>query len=284
MVKACACNCAAFVIYNEFLGKAMSHICLPANHYFYVITEKVKKICKPLFENDRISFFDYGRFGRQGDFYGLSMNGDSYRIFFELEYESLKFCKNFAFQEDQFYYLFLPKKHSDETYSHALNEVYKILGADHGFSIIQKTKDYIDTFYFSSPLPHEIAMNYYFNQLPMLRQFISYFQKETSILRKVSHENSIILPKKMRPDLWGEPEINFSKTDILINKENSLTKREKECAKYICKGYTLKEIAALLNLSSRTVETHINNIKIKFNMRKKSDLIKFILTNQDVSL
>lgn len=51
------------------------------------------------------------------------------------------------------------------------------------------------------------------------------------------------------------------------------TKREIDCANLLMKGMKIKEIALALNLSPRTVETHINNLKIKLNCRDKSGII-----------
>ena len=57
------------------------------------------------------------------------------------------------------------------------------------------------------------------------------------------------------------------------NSSVKLTQREFDCAKFLLKGHRIKEIAALIHLSPRTVETHINNLKIKLNCRDKVELI-----------
>ncbi|MFN3234583.1 MAG: LuxR C-terminal-related transcriptional regulator [Gammaproteobacteria bacterium] len=71
---------------------------------------------------------------------------------------------------------------------------------------------------------------------------------------------------------------------IIISDENylerklnigKLTKREMECFYYILRGYTAKSIATKLNLSVRTVECHLNNVKSKLGCRCKSELIDF---------
>ena len=78
--------------------------------------------------------------------------------------------------------------------------------------------------------------------------------------------------------------INFLKS---VNEENKiqtykighliddikLTTREGECLFYILKAKSAKEIARLLNLSNRTIETYIEHLKFKFGAESKSDLI-----------
>ena len=52
-----------------------------------------------------------------------------------------------------------------------------------------------------------------------------------------------------------------------------LTKREIEVLRLTVKGYTAKKIARFLQLSHRTVEEYLANIKIKMGAASKSDLI-----------
>lgn len=52
-----------------------------------------------------------------------------------------------------------------------------------------------------------------------------------------------------------------------------LTRRESECFFYFLQGRTAKEIANILFISRRTVEKHMQNIKQKFHVTKKSALI-----------
>lgn len=57
-----------------------------------------------------------------------------------------------------------------------------------------------------------------------------------------------------------------------INK-TYLSKRQLSCANLLLSGMTQREIAAHLNLSQRTVETYIENIKVKLHCRNKTELI-----------
>ena len=42
---------------------------------------------------------------------------------------------------------------------------------------------------------------------------------------------------------------------------------------FLLRGYSAKQIARCLNISSRTVEAHLNNLKIAFNVRNRAELI-----------
>jgi PAS domain S-box-containing protein len=71
-------------------------------------------------------------------------------------------------------------------------------------------------------------------------------------------------------------DITKRKTSSLLNPNCpnlSFTKREKECIHYFLLGQTIRFTANKLFISQRTVETHLQNIKVKLGCNKKSDLI-----------
>ncbi|MBT4879889.1 MAG: helix-turn-helix transcriptional regulator [Alphaproteobacteria bacterium] len=67
----------------------------------------------------------------------------------------------------------------------------------------------------------------------------------------------------------------------LKNQFNSsyLTKREVECLQHLATGKIVKEVAQSLNLSPRTVDFYLKNIKEKTGCRSKSQLISLYFGN-----
>lgn len=57
----------------------------------------------------------------------------------------------------------------------------------------------------------------------------------------------------------------------------NLTDREREMLKLVAEGYTAKEIADMLVISLRTVETHKTNLMKKLDIHNKADLIRFAI-------
>jgi DNA-binding NarL/FixJ family response regulator len=55
----------------------------------------------------------------------------------------------------------------------------------------------------------------------------------------------------------------------------TLTPRQREILQFIAKGHSAKEIAAALNLSPRTVETHKYEIMRALGFRKSADLVRY---------
>lgn len=58
-----------------------------------------------------------------------------------------------------------------------------------------------------------------------------------------------------------------------------LTSREKEVCRLLAFGYTNSEVAEQLCISTRTVETHRNNIMGKLDMRGRAELVRFAIDN-----
>ncbi len=60
-------------------------------------------------------------------------------------------------------------------------------------------------------------------------------------------------------------------------KTSELTKREKEIANWLALGYTCREIAADLGLSTKTVDTHKTNLMRKLQVHNRVDLVRSVL-------
>jgi DNA-binding NarL/FixJ family response regulator len=65
----------------------------------------------------------------------------------------------------------------------------------------------------------------------------------------------------------------------LDNLNHVLSEREMEVLKLISKGLSYKEIADQLFISSRTVESHKNNMMVKLNVKNKNELIRYAIEN-----
>jgi DNA-binding CsgD family transcriptional regulator len=69
-----------------------------------------------------------------------------------------------------------------------------------------------------------------------------------------------------------------SANEININ-DVKLSEREMQCLQFTVKGYTAKKIAKELNISHRTIEEYLNNIRIKVGVNSKSELIEMTMQN-----
>ncbi len=67
-----------------------------------------------------------------------------------------------------------------------------------------------------------------------------------------------------------------SETDIV----GGLTPREREVLQLIAEGKSSKEIASVLNISTKTSETHRSNLMRKLNLHSVSELVRYAIRNK----
>jgi DNA-binding CsgD family transcriptional regulator len=80
-----------------------------------------------------------------------------------------------------------------------------------------------------------------------------------------------------RPELKHKKQISFE-----ISKRDSfglsLTERQEACLFYVIRGFSAKQIAEKLSLSKRTVEGHIENLKVAVGVKSKSELTEKMMS------
>jgi DNA-binding NarL/FixJ family response regulator len=89
---------------------------------------------------------------------------------------------------------------------------------------------------------------------------------------EVMHGHSYLTPR-IRSEDWAESKARarqFSK---------DLTPRQRDIVQLLGEGRLMKEIAALLNLSEKTVEFHKHHIMVSFNLKNNADLVLFALNH-----
>jgi two-component system response regulator NreC len=65
---------------------------------------------------------------------------------------------------------------------------------------------------------------------------------------------------------------------------NGLTAREREVLQLIAEGYTNKEIAGILSLSVKTVQSHRTNLMNKLDLHDRGELIKYAIQKKIIDI
>jgi|WetSurMetagenome_2_1015567.scaffolds.fasta_scaffold03921_4 DNA-binding NarL/FixJ family response regulator len=68
------------------------------------------------------------------------------------------------------------------------------------------------------------------------------------------------------------------------HKLTGLTSREIEIIRFLCDGLSYKEVAGQMDISTRTVEAHKNNILEKLGLKNTIELVKFAIKNKLIEL
>ncbi|MCS5710298.1 LuxR C-terminal-related transcriptional regulator [Candidatus Berkiella aquae] len=154
---------------------------------------------------------------------------------------------------------------------------------DHGMSIIQKTADGCELYFFGTTSDKPFVANLLLNHLDFLHQFTFYFKEKASHLLRKADQHRIIIPKKFNKvysqeqGLPANSAINVEKilhfNKLHVGNGVRLSARELDCAKLLLQGKSARLIAQALFLSPRTVETHIKHLKEKLDCHTKTELI-----------
>lgn len=143
------------------------------------------------------------------------------------------------------------------------------------FEIVAKLDGYCESFSFYSSASRQSAASFYINHLDTFEQFVALFKVAAANLVATADRDRVIGTTAASERSSREPDSQapLGTWDFLNARLQSLTDRQLEIAQHIISGCTARQIAQKLGLSSRTVETHIENIKSRLGCANKTELL-----------
>lgn len=153
--------------------------------------------------------------------------------------------------------------------------------------LCEKRDDYVEFFRFwgegGEKNTFDIANVQYAN---LLKAFASHFKEECAHIIRPQTEHFFSLKDLVGADLFEAtktPSVNIDAKTVrkylkeiglgdYVAKADLLSPREQGCMRLLLKGKSIKEIAAILKLSPRTVEHYLESVKNKFNCQFKNEL------------
>lgn len=239
---------------------------------------KFSDICKPLFDNFPITHFFY-----------IKILDNNTSLYLCNEKKWVEFYIENKFQNDSLHM----QTYAPENLNHALwagfrkDNVYSAVydfNIRNGFNIYEREKNSAITYAFGSSLLHEEMLNFYINNLSTLKEFTKYFKHKASDIIDTSDPRKLIISNRETSKSYlteNEKSVfpfknNIQKFSFFEGKafNINLSNRETSCLYELTTGKTIKEIAKHLNISPRTVESHLNHVKQKSGYSTKSDLVK----------
>lgn len=254
--------------------------------------DQVNRIAYPLFKSTPLSYFCYERCYDSGEMMYLGTGPDlAVKIIVDDLFPTLgelNLFNTFGMRSTFLsHHMPLPPGASDIS-----PERYQKLicyAADcnlyHCLFIIDRMKDHYRICGFGVSGNLHAVFNFYLNIMSVLDNFITYFEYHADSLIETSCEDGMIeLPHYHNKVTLIDPDIklpvDFTSLDFLMNPpanyldyKQCFTLREQECLALIAQGYTMKSTAKKLNISPRTVEQHLRNIKEKYGINTKNQLV-----------
>lgn len=156
-------------------------------------------------------------------------------------------------------------------------------------TFIQPAINYTDFWYFGTKPGNDTIIEFYYSNINLLSDFITYFKQRGHKILKQSFRNRMRYPGQMgdnsilisdeimqvnllcQNDIINHAQFDTSLFDLALKKQFTL--EETCCAALLMKGYCPKEIAKIRNKSVRTVEKHIINLRNKMGSRSSIHLV-----------
>jgi len=253
---------------------------LPKNHIALSCSREIDSILTSFPEIPTINFFDYGKFYDNGDCLFLANNPSAVNFLFEKEYALTVDIPDNLRKKESFHYL-IPETGPYNKLLHEVKSFFNLVGI---MDIIKRNENYYELFCFATHNNDTNQnINFYLNNKERLEYFTTYFKKSAHSIITSAENQLIHLPKHMRSNVtvFKKKQMalrdKFYLNDSLIDLK--FTPREVECLAHLSHGWNTRDCAAKMALSCRTVESYINQIKLKIACNKKSGILKFINEN-----
>ncbi len=254
-------------------------------NYIIEHSDKIQQVTRPLREHFQINYFTYHRIDKNGKYTVLVDRPDWAEYYVE---EKLYLTDPMLRNPDVYKpgFCLFEADSSDEHIKKVVREGKEIFNLDFGVIQIEKSQDYVEFFGYFANKAESGLDKLHLNQPEILKSFASHFKSELKpILTEMTGEASSLIDLKgddyhrkdpIQPNLSREKLLKYleaigKKEEIRL--ASTLSIREKQCILGLLSGYSAKETAAALQLSARTVESYLENIKNKLSCYTKQDLI-----------
>lgn len=236
------------------------------DHIFLTCAPDMREITKPLLSLG-ITYFGYSRYYNDGGRLWLCTSSENVKsYYYDGRYRMGNTeCHPSSYRPQVVLWSTLPNQH--------VFQVAKQLKIDHGIFIIKPQQDCCEFLAFGTTPNNYQIINTYLTNMDFLNKFGDSFKEKARSLIKTGEENKIFLPYH-KNKLSSVNDTNLTSLfDYTSRTSPKLTLRQQSCVHLLLQGKTIKEIAICLNLSPRTIETYINNLKSKFKCQNKTQLI-----------
>jgi len=233
------------------------------------ISLNILDICRPFFKKSGLNAFSYSRVFKDGSRCELWSDAAAFEhTFHRARYIVGAYTPQY-FQENE-RYSFLEKKvesYPDELrdkYIHQLTDQRDYFNHGNCFCKMNRKDEFCEYFLFYSPVHNGAIINFYLNNLQELELFCDYFlQAAKNFISEADKYRIQPTRDDSRPKLSEQESL-----------AESMTAREKDVARLLVTGATIKDVGIALSISPRTVESHVEKMKLKYGCSRKSVLVK----------
>ncbi len=231
-----------------------------SDHPIFTLKSKVEEITKPFFQAFGFNYFQYLRCYADGSISGLTNHTGLYECMADYENQPVVFSSYEEEHTNKDLYWFLWDEELPPTAP--IQMAREKFNFHHGLTLVRRTKHYYDMIAVALSYEHPNPHSFYLNKLKLIEQFIYQFDLENKDLIALMHQNRIALPEVSRDINYQTMCLNQGK--ITVPGKTGLTHitiRELACLRFLLQGASYKQIAQLMEVSPRTLETYVQRVK-----------------------
>lgn len=238
------------------------------NHFSLTSNTDISQICQPLFQKFDFNIMNFIRLYDDGTVVYLCDNRDWLEHYLQNNYPSLgAFEQNsFSINDKNDYVLWSSLSNDDPV----VIDSRTIFNIRYGVTLIFQFSGGCDFFNFGTSENERSVMGKIYNQLEELQQFSKiFYEKSKRVLNTANHHRFDLAQFKTNEKIITP----ITRFYLGANYNYAyLTEKEISCLKSLITGKTIPEISTLLQISSRTIEKHIENIKSKLRCKTQFEL------------
>lgn len=254
------------------------------------LSDKIKKLAEPLNTFFSIDEFIYNYISDEGDFFAISNQSEPSEYYYHHNF--YQFSLFFLHPDNYSNGAVLPSVIDQGVKN---EQIKNIMESKFGYSaetmlgIFKKDKHAVHKFLFNTKNKNLPITSFYLKNLQLLDSFCGHFLSEWKAYRKEMEKYTIniaelIGPKFFNISMPGQLSGEFDRKQDFLKRLGILpidfksptpfSAQEKACLEHMSMGKTIKETAEIMDLSMRTVEHYIDNIKNKMGCMTKSEVME----------
>lgn len=246
------------------------------------LPDKLINYCGPLLDQVGIKIFIYRSFEAEGNgsFYSTDIRFDNLALDNLLAnttsfYEEIKHLTPDRYS----FVLWSDKTHGQEAYYQQFqnHDIWD------GLNVYRRRSTHIEFFTFAGLNNVADTANFYLNNYDFITRFISFFLMKVESAPVHTARFRFAFKEKLAEIFSNDNSQNTSDLSTIIQDDRIVistpngdvwfSHRESSCLRLLASGKTAKEIARVLSLSHRTIESYINNVSQKTGLRTRSELV-----------
>lgn len=267
------------------------------SHPALLYADHIKAICEPL-NKLNINYFSHANIDKNGEFSGIANNPAFQKHYLEQSYQRADIHLSQVGSNSK--YIIWDALECDGV-SQRMDVDAEAFGIYHTFTIIDKNAFGDNFYHFSTSMKERSFNQVYLSNLDLLFMFIKHFNtciSQSKDLNKSydikfsidSNEASYSIGQlnsidTMRSNFMREISTKsldenrriFKNSTFIIHKDThravSLSKQQTRCLLLLMEGYTATETANKMNLSHRTINHYLENLRDKLGCRNGKELI-----------